>query len=57
MAHGQIGEGFENAGECMEWPILPQGGQGKRNAAPGSGRERPNLIEEIRLCSIGLVHH
>ena len=57
MAHGQIGEGFQDSGEGMEWPILPQRRPRQAQRRPGGGGERPDLIEEIRLCPIGLINH
>jgi hypothetical protein len=56
MAHGQIGEGFQDSSERMEWPILPEPRPRQAQRRPGGG-ERPDLIEEIRMCSIDLINH
>ncbi len=55
--YGQIGEGFQNSRESTEWPILAQWRPRKAQRRPGGGGERPDLIEKIRLGSIGLINH
>ena len=57
MDHGQIGEGFQDSSEPTEWPILPQPRPRQAQRRSGGSGERPHLIEEIRLCSIGLIDH